>query len=182
MTCPITGKPCLKHKGYSVTEKKGDEQRSYSVCEDCMYMNESLSFEDELGPCPRCGETLESIVKSSRIGCAKCYDHFDEPLAHMIAAVQAAPGYEKKHVGSIPESYKKSLAESTTAVKFATEMAQKMRLAQKEERYEAASEFRATMDRVKEFISRANEKGELAPEDRAELSKIVYNHMFPESP
>lgn len=181
MSCPITGKPCFKHKSYSVTEKKGDEHQSYSVCEDCVHMNSSLSFDDEHGPCLSCGETLESIVRSSRIGCAKCYEHFGEPLSHMIAAVQLAPGSKDKHVGSVPYSYKRSVAESITAIKFATELSQKMRTAQKEERYERASDLNRILVRVKEFISRSNEKGELPPEDRAELSQIVYDYMFPES-
>jgi len=181
LTCPITGKTCYKHKAYSVTEKKGEEQHSYAVCEDCVYMNGSLSFDDELGPCPFCGETLEAIVKASRIGCAKCYDHFDEPLSHMIAAVQASPGFENKHTGSVPRSYKQSVADSTTAVRFATELSQKIRIAQREEKYEVASAFNEILFVVKGFISRANDLGELLPEDKAKLSQIVYEHMFPES-
>ena len=181
MTCPVTGKPCLKYKAYTMTEKKGSESHSYAVCEDCMNLNDSLSFEDELGPCPECGEVLESIVKSSRIGCAKCYDHFEEPLSYMIATAQGTPNSLDKHVGPAPESYKKSLAESTTAVGFAKELEQKKEAAQKEERYEEASRISLALSKIMEFISRSNEKGELDPEDRAELSKIVYSYMFPES-
>lgn len=181
MTCPITGKNCHKHKAYSVTEKKGEEQRSYAVCEDCMHMNKSLSFDDDLGPCPSCGEILEEIVKSSRIGCARCYDHFDEPLSHMIAAVQASPGFDNKHTGSTPHHYKQSIAESTTAVRFATELSQKIRIAQREERYEAAAIINGTLERIRDFISIENEKGELSPKEKAEFSRIVFQYMFPES-
>lgn len=179
MKCPITGKNCTKHKAYTVEEKHGEESSSYLVCEDCMHLNPKVDSADEMGPCPRCGTTLDQVVRNSRIGCSLCYDHFGEPLAYIIAAVQF--GGEAKHTGMVPESFKRSSAEAVEAVRFATEIAQKIRIATREERYEEASRLNAVLVEVKRIISSSHERGELDPVERAELAEIVYRHMYPDS-
>ena len=51
-------------------------------------------------PCPSCGMTAEDYHRSSRLGCAHCYDHFAGPLAPVIRDMQ--PG--ATHVGKVPEA------------------------------------------------------------------------------
>lgn len=179
MRCPIIGKSCLKHRGYTVEEKRGDKSTTHLVCEDCMHLDPKPDSSDEMGPCPSCGVTLDQVVGKSRLGCALCYDHFGEPLAHIIAAVQFCG--EAKHTGHVPESFKRSAAASVGAVRFATELAQKIRSATKHERYEEVSRLNSTLVDVKKIISSINEKGELDPDRRAELADIVYRHMYPDS-
>lgn len=179
MKCPITGKTCTKHKAYTVEEKHGENSYTCLVCEDCMHMNPQPDKSDELGPCPRCGTTIDQVVGKSRLGCALCYEHFGEPLSYIIAAVQI--GGEDRHVGRTPESFKRHNAESVDAIKFATELAQGVKIATREERYEDASRLMETLSSVKKVISSMNEEGELDPTKKAELAEIAYRHLYPES-
>jgi len=178
LNCPLTGKPCLKHKAYTVTEKKDDYENSYAVCEDCMYLRGEAPSAGDHEPCPSCGCVIESIVGTSRVGCAKCYDHFSEPLAFIIEAVQ---GGANRHSGGVPESFKRRSAESVNAVAFASQVLVEMRAASREERYQDAMKLEATLSKVKAIISRADERGELGPEERTELADVVYEHMYPGS-
>jgi len=140
-----------------------------------MSSNSEIKTIDELGACETCGSTIEQIVRNSRVGCSKCYEHFAEPLSYIIAAVQFVG--EDKHVGSTPERYKRERAKSLDPIKFATELAQKVKLLARAERYEEASVANNMLTEVKSIIKR----GELGPEDRAELAEIAYRHMYPES-
>lgn len=176
MKCPITGKNCPKHKSFYV-EYNSD---NHLVCEDCMHSNPEVkpTSQDDPGSCPRCGVTLDQVVRNSRVGCSLCYDHFGEPLAFIIAAVQF--GGENRHVGHVPESFKRSSAESVDGIKFATELAQKIKIATREERYEDAAGLANTLREVKSVIE-SNKGGELDPQKKAELASIVYRHMYPGS-
>ncbi|MCL2081817.1 MAG: UvrB/UvrC motif-containing protein [Oscillospiraceae bacterium] len=51
-------------------------------------------------PCPGCGTTLAAIGKNGKLGCAKCYEHFQERLSSYIRRIHG-PGV---HSGSIPKS------------------------------------------------------------------------------
>ena len=171
MKCPLNGKPCSKYKPHAVSTESG----SHMVCEDCMASNPDIKHVDELGPCGRCGATIDQIVRNSRLGCSDCYDHFAEPLSYIIAAVQF--GGEIKHVGSIPECHKRGVAEALDPMKFATDLAQKVKLLIRAERYEEASVVDKTLAEVKAVM----ERGELGPEGRAELAEIAYRYLYPES-
>ena len=51
-------------------------------------------------PCPVCGMTADDYHRTSRLGCAHCYEHFATPLAPVIRDMQ--PG--ASHVGKVPEA------------------------------------------------------------------------------
>jgi protein-arginine kinase activator protein McsA len=172
--CPITGKPCVKYKGYSVTDKK----KSHAVCEDCMHHKSDLLIASPVSSCPSCGMTLDGIVRSAKTGCANCYEHFSTMIVHMVAAVQ---GGADTHKGEPPASFKMAVAASVNAVAFASDILAKMKTAAKEERYEEANELGSVLDMVRILLSRSDERGELGPDDRAELARIVHDHMFPKS-
>jgi protein arginine kinase activator len=171
LKCPLNGKPCSKYKPHAVSTESG----SHMVCEDCMASNPDIKPVDELGPCARCGATIDQIVRNSRIGCSDCYEHFAEPLSYIIAAVQF--GGESRHVGSVPETHKRGVAESLEPMKFATELAQKVKLLVRAERYEEASVAAKTLAEVKAIM----ERGDLGPEGRAEIAEIAYRHLYPGS-
>lgn len=173
MKCPVDGRPCSKERTHSAVSASDGKQ--HLVCEDCMASNPDLKLADELGPCPKCGATIDQVVRKSRIGCAECYDHFAEPLSYIIAAVQF--GGESRHIGTVPECHKRTAAESVELIKFATELAQKVKLMVRAENYEEAAKAEKTLSEVKRIM----ERGELGPEDRAELADIVYRHLYPES-
>lgn len=174
MNCPIDGRPCPKHKGHAVEDAEG---KSHMVCGDCVARRD-LKVELGFGSCPGCGSTMDSIVRESRVGCAVCYDHFEAPLAMIIAAAQAGA---QRHVGSPPESFRRSLAESTRPVEFATELLVKMKAAAKNGRYEEAATLRDLLGEVKAIMSRSDERGEIAPEDKDGFADIVTRHRFPGS-
>ena len=50
-------------------------------------------------PCPVCGMTADDYHRTSRLGCAHCYEHFATPLAPVIRDMQ--PG--ATHVGKVPQ-------------------------------------------------------------------------------
>jgi protein arginine kinase activator len=179
LKCPLTGKNCLKHKAYTVEDVQGAKTTTHLVCEDCVHMKKQTDKSDDIDPCPRCGVTLDQVVRNSRVGCALCYDHFGEPLAYIIAAVQF--GGETKHVGQIPELYKRSTAESVNPIKFATELAQRINLAIRNESYEEATTLNVTLTKVKSILVESNKEGELDPQSKAELADIIYRHLYPES-
>lgn len=176
--CPITGKPCSKHRGYTVTEKKGDDSRAYAVCEDCMHLKNDLSIGDEHPPCSRCGTTLDSIVRSSKIGCAHCYEHFSEPIEFIIDSAQ---GGESTHVGRVPESFKRSQAASVNPVKFASDLVAEIRRASNEGRYEEAGSLSVVLGAAKDIINRSDDGGNMSADDAALFADIVYRRMYPES-
>jgi protein-arginine kinase activator protein McsA len=176
--CPVTGKPCSKHRGYTVTEKKGDDSRSYAVCEDCMHLKEDLRVGDEHPPCSRCGTTLDSIVRSSKIGCAHCYEHFSEPMEFIVEAAQAG---ETIHIGRAPESFKRSQAASVDPIKFASDILADMKRASKEGRYEDARSLSLVLDEAKAIINRSDEGGHLNADDASLFADVVYRHMYFES-
>jgi protein-arginine kinase activator protein McsA len=176
--CPLTGKPCSKHRGYTVSETKGEESKSYAVCEDCMHLRKDLWIGDEHLDCPRCGMTLDSIIRSSRLGCPTCYDHFSEPLAFIIPSVQLS---EEKHKGGEPHSFKRVRAESLSPARFASDLLSLIKKASSAGRYEEARALLETLSRVREIIARSDESGVLSPRDRAEITEVIYRHMYPES-
>ena len=51
--------------------------------------------------CPKCSSTLEDIAKSSRIGCAECYTHFEKELERVIQVNQGS----LKHIGKRPKAF-----------------------------------------------------------------------------
>lgn len=175
----MDGRPCYKYKGFVVKNKQGEGSQTLQVCEDCMSKNPDLAEEDEFGPCPGCGTKLDHVVKKSRMGCAMCYDHFGEPLSYIIAALQLTG--ETKHVGRVPESFKLSKSESVDPMKFATELSQKMRILLREEKFEEAARLKPVLSRIKALLSSGSKEGELGPQEKAELARIVYDYMYPKS-
>lgn len=173
MRCPVNGKPCSKHRIYSATSGEGAEAKHHLVCEDCMHTSPEIRPSDELGPCSRCGTTIDQVVRNSRLGCSHCYDHFGEPLSYIIAAVQISG--ENRHVGTIPEFHKRSVAGSVDPAAFVAELKIEMTNMIRDEKYEAAAKIENTLSEVKRIM----EKGELGPDEKAELAEIAYRHLYP---
>lgn len=51
-------------------------------------------------PCPGCGISLSTVIKTGRVGCAECYKHFERALAPYIRRVHGTAS----HTGSVPQS------------------------------------------------------------------------------
>lgn len=173
MTCPLNGKPCVKYKCFHITEKHGEKVDSYMVCEDCLYLSATAAIKmtDEDLSCEGCGTKLEEILKGSRMGCAKCYDCFEKTLEHVTKAVQVGGG--ERHVGRVPEQWKRLQAEATDPLKFLTELKQKYRISLKSERYERASFLNEKILKFEELLNKYEKRR--APSVKRELSDIIYD-------
>lgn len=177
MNCPLSGKPCNKHKGFYITEKHGEKYDTYQVCEDCLYLNASKSnfeiVQDE-NKCESCGKTLGEIVKDSRVGCAKCYDNFKYSMEYIITAVQ---GTTESHVGSPPYLWRREQAEKTDPISFATELSQKMKIAKRNEDYKNAARFKSSLDAFMVKLSEYNDSdGERSVVLRKEMADFIFQY------
>jgi len=174
MNCPLNGKPCTKYKGFHVTEKKGDEVKDYSVCEDCLYTQFSKLEVKKPSACSNCGTTIESIMQGGKIGCEKCYAEFDESLSYMISSIQNGTK-DIKHTGGVPEDWLIKNAEETSPIKFATELAYKLKFASKNEEYHKASFIKQKLEELTPLLVRLQQTNEeRAPEIKKALALFIY--------
>lgn len=119
MTCEI----CQKNEA-SVHFKQvvNGSVRELHVCQECAEANgfdvqSPMALTDflfglgvpdeEMGrelekTCPSCGLGLSDLRKTSRLGCARCYETFSEELDPMLKAMQGAD----RHVGKMPAGEK----------------------------------------------------------------------------
>lgn len=104
----------------------GDKMQKVDLCEECAKskgVNDpaGFSFADELFglgasqqieqaggetglKCPACGFTQSDFKKVGRLGCAKCYETFAEPLEGLLKTMHKGT----RHVGKVPESLRQS--------------------------------------------------------------------------
>jgi protein-arginine kinase activator protein McsA len=163
----------MKYKCFHITEKHGEKVDSYMVCEDCLYLSATskIKMADEDLSCGTCGMRLEEILKGSRMGCAKCYDRFEKTLDHVIKAVQIGGG--ERHVGRIPDQWKRLQAEAADPVKFLTELKQKYRISLKSERYDKASFLNEKIIDFEKLL--VNYEKRRAPSVKRELADMIYH-------
>lgn len=180
MNCPINGKPCSKYKGFYITEKKGEDVKTYQVCEDCLYLSSSNTTSSEIKKCSGCGKTLAEIVKDSRFGCDKCYVEFESSMEYILATVQGVS--DASHKGRKPYLWRKEQAETSSPVSFATELSQKLRIAKKNEDYKLAAKLKSTLDFFGSKLSEYhNADEERAPSIKKELAEFIFKYRESES-
>jgi protein-arginine kinase activator protein McsA len=172
MTCPINGKPCVKYKCFHITEKHGEKVESHMVCEDCLYLSATskIKMSEEDVECESCGTKLEEVLKGSRMGCPKCYERFEKTMEHVIKAVQSGGG--ERHVGSVPDQWKRAQAEATDPTMFLAELKQKYRIAVKSERFEKASFINSKIVQFEEIFGRYKKKQ--TPSVRREFVDLIH--------
>lgn len=152
MKCPITGKNCLKHKGFEADGKL--------VCEDCFHKkSEGIQSANDT-TCASCGMSLADIVKGSRLGCAACYDNFPETMPHIVGSVQRADS-GVRHVGRTPRSFIAEKARSVSEQAVREEISMRMNSAAANCDYKEAARMKSKM---KELDS-------LKEEGRADLAE-----------
>jgi protein arginine kinase activator len=187
MTCPINGKPCSKYKGFHITEKIGGKTQVFEVCEDCLHSNmkKTIEIPQEANDCEMCGMSLGDLLKSTRIGCPNCYDHFEKTIQHVVASAQGSANL--KHVGPAPNQYKMRMAENEDLSSFLVELDHEVRMAVLGERYETIPKLKSKMKEFEEVLARykehvrldefvETEKERRAPSTRKELAKIIFDY------
>lgn len=144
-------------------EQRGAEMRKISICQGCAAKQgisqngNSLTFnlpsllaamsnmsgapaEDPV--CPSCGMTGSQFREGGRLGCARCYEVFDEMIDPIIKRAQAG----EAHRGLAPARLAPSLEKTELA-----ELRRKLEECVRAERYEEAARIR---DRIRELESR----------------------------
>jgi len=94
--------------------------------------------------CESCGSSFNDIVKNGSVGCAHCYEKFEDKLEPSIVKIHG----KTKHVGknvtyTVDESEKAETPEDK-----AENLKEKLKQAIKEQRFEDAAELR---DKIKEL-------------------------------
>ena len=133
------------------------------------------------GPCPKCGGTFENMIKTERVGCSYCYEHFGDALKMAIQKTQK----NAQHVGKVPKNWKKSQenfpkkkVKDQDVDAYIAEQNAKMLKVIKAEEYEEAVLIRdkltaviALQERLKEAIS--TEEFEQASLILEEIQKFI---------
>lgn len=151
MKCPITGKPCQKHKSFSVEENG----KQFLVCEDCLHAGKTSCLQDCVQKCKNCGKTLAEVIAGGKMGCAACYDNFSDSIAYVIASVQRGES-SIQHVGGVPSGFLMETAKGMTPERFLAELSEEMGRAVAEEDYRRAMEVKLESERFKDLMKRAN--------------------------
>lgn len=142
MKCPMTGKNCLKHKGFDMDGKL--------VCEDCLHKKpEAIKSVAEI-LCSSCGTSLADVAKGGRLGCSSCYDSFSETMPYIIGSLQGGDS-GMKHFGKIPKTFLMEMAKSTSFENIREEITMRMKSASLDENYAEASRMKASLDELEEM-------------------------------
>lgn len=95
------------------------------------------------GPtCDVCGVTLKDIVSQGRLGCAKCYEIFQEQIEQIVKTIQKAP----THNGKIPAQ----LMPTVTSARRLRTLEEELKKAVQEERYEECVTLRDEIRQLKD--------------------------------
>jgi protein arginine kinase activator len=126
-------------------------------------------------PCPKCNITFEIILKTEKIGCAYCYEHFKKPLSLIIGQLQGS----KEHIGKTPKNIQSVKKNSKTEIQdYLNKQATEMKEAVKKELYEEAINIRDKLNAFEKLQSRLKEA--IQEEDfktaslvRSEMQKFI---------
>ena len=158
-------------------------RRELNLCEECskklgigeigldMPINFSSFFGDFLAEfmpmfnelkslkCDSCGYTFEDIANTGKVGCANCYDVFQDRLEPIIRRIQSS----NHHVGRLGKSIDKKIEEKQaqkenhahikkeeTPEEKLEELKEDLKQAIKEERYEDAAKLRDEIKKLEE--------------------------------
>jgi protein arginine kinase activator len=88
----------------------------------------------ELPKCPACGTDFAQIAKTGRVGCAQCYDIFDEQLLPSIRRIHG----DTMHLGKLPKSAGKQARVKAELSSLKEELQEAIRV----QEFERAAELR----------------------------------------
>ena len=170
MICPY----CKKHEAtIHYTEVINSQVKKIHICEECAKKKginaelpfsfsdvfsalskglEQISVSQAASPentpeqveCPECSMQLQELLKQGRMGCAHCYDTFEDILKDILQNVQKSPS----HIGKTPKKFirspdvKRRLAQREKALKQAVN----------EERYEDCVVLRDEIRKLKDVL------------------------------
>lgn len=97
--------------------------------------------------CSSCGSSFNDIVNSGRIGCADCYDKFEDKLEPSIRKIHG----KTKHIGKfISYSDDESKAEEKPQISELDSLKEQLKSAISEQRFEDAAVIRDKINEIQE--------------------------------
>ena len=123
------------------------------------------------GMCPGCGSTLSDIAKSSKVGCAQCYDVFARQLTNVLHKAHGST----EHVGKRPKRIKEIKLTVTSLLEQISEKEGLMAKAITSEKYEDAAVIR---DELKTLNAQKEKAEEQVAGLRKQLTDAVREEKF----
>lgn len=105
-------------------------------------INEELNIKK----CNFCGNTLEKLKNTGKLGCSNCYLTFKEELNPIITKIQ----HNYQHIGKIPKRISPEIKLKIEIKDFKN----KLKIAIKEENYELAAKIRDEIKELEKNIER----------------------------
>ena len=128
----------------------GDFMQDFATPEFMPLFNEMKALK-----CDNCGSTFDDIVNTGKLGCANCYDVFEDRLDPIIKRIQSS----NRHVGRIGKILDKKKEKRQRAKEDVKDIKDNsnnelqklkddLKLAIKEERYEDAAKLRDEIKKI----------------------------------
>ena len=102
---------------------------------------------DQADTCPSCGSTLEDIKQTGRMGCGKCYFHFENQVDVLMRRIQGS----SFHVGSRPGQPEDNYYSDQLKIR---ELKKRLNESVRDEKYELAANIR---DEIKDLEKKLGE-------------------------
>lgn len=154
----------IKNATFVYKEIINGENIQYNLCGECAKkLNKNLMFLDMFKDffldfetinfqnnnlnikCEKCGNTIENIKNTGKIGCENCYTTFKNDILSIIKNIQ----FDNKHIGkSLNKNIDNSKTEKHSLQKTLEDLRKKLKKAVEIEDYELAITLR---DKIKEI-------------------------------
>jgi protein arginine kinase activator len=120
---------CAKEKGVNV-------ENGFSLADLLVGLGsaDEIKAEEPGIKCPSCGLTQADFKKTGRLGCAVCWETFEQGLGSLLKAMHKSD----RHVGKVPSKAAHTIAIAEQIKELGVELDKAVR----EERYEEAAQIR----------------------------------------
>jgi len=115
------------------------------------FLGSSAAAQAPAKRCEFCGSSMREIIKSGHVGCAKCYETFNDQLEPTLQRVHGALRHNGKTPAADPETQERKEKEKTLL-----DLREQIAAAVKAENYEAAAELRDKIRKLEEERGQGN--------------------------
>ena len=100
--------------------------------------------------CNYCGSSFNDIINAGQVGCANCYDRFEDRLAPSIEKLHGRTKHVGKHVTYTEDAEEKQTISEEKPVSAEEQLKADLKLAIQEQRFEDAAVIRDKINALKE--------------------------------
>lgn len=135
-TLIVNGESKSTHLCEKCAQKEGVLNRGYnSIFDEFRSLTNFLGFDDfEDRICPTCNSSLRQFKRTGLLGCANCYNVFEDEIEDIIKRIQPSVENKVDNISFNVESKKEELSKEQTLVKLKSDLQKAIQ----EERYEDA--------------------------------------------